>query len=82
MQGYLFHCTPNRLCYLNSDISSLIVSLIHTFYFIDRGTDGQQFHPNVQEDETLYVFTTEACGSFPLVFEVGKLHECTRNHEF
>ncbi len=36
-----------------------------------RGTDGQQFHPDIREHERLYVFNTDTCASFFLEFEVG-----------
>ncbi len=34
-----------------------------------RGTDGQQFHPNVAEDDRLHVFSTDVCASFFMEFE-------------
>ena len=39
-------------------------------HLVDRGTDGQQFHPNIKEDDVLYVFATDACCSLPFVYEV------------
>ena len=35
-----------------------------------RGTDGQQFHPSVQDDEQLWIFSTDLCRSMYLEYEV------------
>ena len=34
-----------------------------------RGTDGQQFHPDVSEDERLWIFQTDLCRVMFLEFQ-------------
>ena len=34
-----------------------------------RGTDGSLFHPEVNINETLYIFNRDLCQSLPLVFQ-------------
>lgn len=41
-----------------------------------RGTDGQQFHPDVQEDELLWIFQTDLCRVMFTRFKVSKI-SCT-----
>ncbi len=42
-----------------------------------RGTDGTQFHPDVREDDKLYIFSVETCSSIFLEFEVWR-QRCDR----
>lgn len=34
-----------------------------------KGTDGSLFHPHINKNETLHVFTAELCQSLPLVYK-------------
>ena len=36
-----------------------------------RGTDGQQFHPYVEKEETLWIFQTDICRSLFLRYQVS-----------
>ena len=35
-----------------------------------RGTDGQQFHPYIKEDERLFIFQTDICRSLYMDYKV------------
>ncbi len=37
-----------------------------------EGTDGQQFHPDLKEDEKLWIFSTDLCRSMFLTFQVNR----------
>ena len=39
-----------------------------------KGTDGSLFHPEVQKNETLYIFNKDLCQSLPLVFQEEVSH--------
>ena len=34
-----------------------------------RGSDGSAFHPDIQRNETLYIFNRDLCRSLPLVYQ-------------
>ena len=40
-----------------------------------RGTDGSIFHPNIQKNETLYLFNKDLCQSLPLVYQEEVKHQ-------
>ena len=35
-----------------------------------EGTDGQQFHPDLQDNEKLWIFSTDLCRSMFLTYQV------------
>ena len=39
-----------------------------------KGTDGSLFHPEVQKNETLFIFNKDLCQSLPLVFQEEVMH--------
>jgi len=47
-----------------------------------RGTDGSIFHPNIQKNETLYLFNKDLCQSLPLVYQEEVKHQGITTYRF
>jgi len=47
-----------------------------------KGTDGSLFHPEVQKNETLFIFNKDLCQSLPLVFQEEVMHHGLNTFRF
>jgi hypothetical protein len=47
-----------------------------------RGTDGTMFHPDIQRNETLYIFNMNLCQSLPLVYQKDVKHHGINTYRF
>lgn len=47
-----------------------------------RGTDGTVFHPDVLQNETLYIFNMDLCQSLPLVYQQDVPHHGINTYRF
>jgi len=47
-----------------------------------RGTDGSIFHPDINRNETLYIFNMNLCQSLPLVYQQDVVHNEINTYRF
>ena len=57
-------------CYINVNETNVVKRDHNNICNWPRGTDGQQFHPYVKDNERLWIFQTDICRSLYMNYQV------------